>query len=91
MDGIEMCLAVPGKILRWIERDPTFATAELEFDGIRRVCHMACVPDAEVGEYVIVHAGLAIGRVDAKEAERILADFARLAVLDTDFRPETHP
>lgn len=86
-----MCLAVPGKIIRWIERNPTFATAELEFDGIRRICHMACVPDAEVGEYVIVHAGLAISRVDTKEAERILADLARLAVLDAEFRPEHSP
>lgn len=84
-----MCLAVPGKVIRWIQREPTFATAELEFDGIRRVCHMACVPDAEVGEYVIVHAGLAISRVDIQEAERILAELARLAVLDEEFRTET--
>jgi len=69
-----MCLAVPGQIVRWINRDPTFAQAEVEFDGIRRVCHMACVMDAPVGDYVIVHAGVAISRVDALEARQTLED-----------------
>jgi len=69
-----MCLAVPGKIVRWIDRDPTFATAEVEFAGVRRRCQMACVPEAAEGDYVIVHAGIAISRVDAAEAERTIAD-----------------
>ena len=69
-----MCLAVPGKVVTWLDRDPLFARAEIEFEGVRRVCHMACVPDAEVGEFVIVHAGVAISRVDTEEAERILND-----------------
>jgi len=73
-----MCLGVPGRVVRWIDRDPTFASAELEFDGIRRVCHMACVPEAEVGDYAIVHAGVAISRIDVGEAERLLAELAIL-------------
>lgn len=77
-----MCLAVPGRIVRWLNRDATFAQAEVEFDGVRRVCHMACVPDAEAGEYVIVHAGVAISRVNEAEAQRTLADLARLNELD---------
>ena len=69
-----MCLAVPGKVVNWLDREPLFARAEVEFAGVRRVCHMSCVPDAEVGEFVIVHAGVAISRVDAEEAQRILND-----------------
>jgi hydrogenase expression/formation protein HypC len=73
-----MCLGIPGKVVRWLDRDPTFARAELEFDGVRRVCHMACVAEAEVGDYVVVHAGLAISKVDAREAQRLLDELAEL-------------
>ena len=82
-----MCLAIPGRIVRWLNRDTTFAQAEVEFDGVSRVCHMACVPDAEPGEYVIVHAGVAISRVNEAEAQRTLADLARLSELDADEEP----
>jgi hydrogenase expression/formation protein HypC len=79
-----MCLAVPGRIVRWLNRDASFAQAEVEFDGVRRICHMACVPDAKSGEYVIVHAGVAISRVNEAEAQRTLADLARLSELRGD-------
>lgn len=77
-----MCLAVPGRVTRWIDRDPIFARAEVEFDGIRRPCHMACVTEAEEGDYVIVHAGVAIGRLDVAEATRLLAELARMGDLE---------
>ncbi len=67
-----MCLGVPGRVVEWIDRDPLLARAQIEFDGVRRVCHLACVPEAEIGDYVIVHAGVAISRIDAAAAERLL-------------------
>ena len=73
-----MCLAVPGKIVNWLDREPLFARAEVEFAGVRHVCHMSCVPEAEIGEFVIVHAGVAISRVDADEAQRILDELRGL-------------
>ncbi len=73
-----MCLGVPGKVVRWLDRDPTFGRAEIEFDGVRRTCHMACVPDAVEGEFVVVHAGIAISKIDADEAQRVLEDLRRL-------------
>ena len=73
-----MCLAMPGRVVRWTNRDPIFAQAEVEFGGLRRVCHMACVPDAAPGDYVIAHAGVAISRVDAEAAARTLADLQAL-------------
>ena len=76
-----MCLGIPGKVVRWLDRDPILAQAEIEFGGVRRVCQMACVLDAAAGDYVIVHAGVAISRVDPAQAERTLA---ALASLDDD-------
>ncbi len=77
-----MCLGVPGLVTRWIDRDPTFGKAEIEFDGIRRVCHMACVPEAVEGDYVVVHAGIAISRVDAQEAQRLIAELEQLGLME---------
>ena len=73
-----MCLGVPGQIVEWIDRDPTFGRAVVEFGGVRRECHMACVPNVEVGEYVIVHAGIAITRINEQEAQRTLNDLAAI-------------
>lgn len=73
-----MCLGVPGRVVEWLDRDPLLAQARIEFDGVRRVCHLACVPEAEVGDYVIVHAGVAISRIDPAAAERLLAELRTL-------------
>lgn len=73
-----MCLGIPGRIVEWINRDPLFATAHVEFGGIRRACSMACVPESDVGDYVIVHAGIAISQIDEEAARRTLADLASL-------------
>ena len=73
-----MCLGIPGKVVQWIEREAPFAQAEVEFDGVRRVCHMACVTEAEEGDYVIVHAGIAISRIDPDEAQRVFEELKAL-------------
>ena len=73
-----MCLGIPGRVVRWLQREGPFAQAEIEFDGVRRVCHMACVTEAGEGDYVIVHAGIAISRVDPEEAERVFEELAAL-------------
>lgn len=81
-----MCLGVPGRVVAWVDRDPLMARAEIEFDGIRRVCHLACVPEAEIGDYVVVHAGIAISRIDARAAEQLLAE---LRAVGETTAPET--
>lgn len=73
-----MCLGVPGRVVRWIDRDPLFARADVEFGGVRRACHMACATEANEGDYVIVHAGIAIARINAAEAERLLRELATI-------------
>jgi hydrogenase expression/formation protein HypC len=62
-----MCLAIPMVV---IERDEFAGVAEI--DGVRRQVSMIYVPEAEVGDYVLVHAGFAIGQVDAEEAAKTL-------------------
>lgn len=62
-----MCLAIPMKL---IERDELGGTVEL--DGVRREISLMLLPDAEVGQHVLVHAGYAIGAVDEEEAAKTL-------------------
>jgi hydrogenase expression/formation protein HypC len=67
-----MCLGVPGRVVRWLDRAELTAAAEIDFGGVRKPCHMACVPDAAEGDYVLVHAGIAIAILDPA-AEELLA------------------
>jgi hydrogenase expression/formation protein HypC len=75
-----MCLAVPGKVL---DCDETSGVREgrVQFAGIVRRVRLDFVPEAEVGDYVMVHVGFAISRIDAEEAERTLALLAEMGVL----------
>lgn len=68
-----MCLAIPGQVVRWLEKQPPFCEAEVRFLGITRRCNLSCVPEVREGDYVIVHAGVAISIVDAAAAEQLLA------------------
>ncbi|NJN52561.1 MAG: HypC/HybG/HupF family hydrogenase formation chaperone, partial [Gammaproteobacteria bacterium] len=65
-----MCLAVPGRVVRWIERTMPFACADVEFGGVRRIVNMACATDAGIDDYVLVHAGIAIAQIGEAEAQR---------------------
>jgi hydrogenase expression/formation protein HypC len=73
-----MCLGVPGEIVEVREEDG-IRVGKVRFGGaVREVC-LACVPEAVVGDYVLVHVGLAIARLDAEEAARTYALLAELA------------
>jgi hydrogenase expression/formation protein HypC len=79
-----MCLGIPGRITTIFEEEG-IRMGKVDFGGVlRRVC-LAYVPDAQEGEYTIVHAGFAISRVDAAEAQRTLA---LLDEIDTSVMPE---
>jgi hydrogenase expression/formation protein HypC len=66
-----MCLAVPGKISS-IENDSSLLRmGRVNFGGIVKEVSLAYVPEARVGDYVIVHVGFAISRLDQKEAQRV--------------------
>jgi hydrogenase expression/formation protein HypC len=82
-----MCLAVPGKVVELFDADPPFAAGLVEFAGVRRSVNLACVPEAREGDYVLVHAGIAITRIDAAEAAKVLEALEQLG-LDEDFAEE---
>jgi len=76
-----MCLGVPARIIEIL--DPAAPTALAEVGGVRRSVNLACVlesdpPEALVGQWVLVHVGFAMSRIDAREAERTLALLAAL-------------
>jgi hydrogenase expression/formation protein HypC len=77
-----MCLAIPGKVVSLQSAEPPFASAIVEFGGIRREVSVACLPEAIQGDYVLVHAGVAISRVDPDEAARVLESLRQLGVDD---------
>jgi hydrogenase expression/formation protein HypC len=76
-----MCLAVPGKILSVAGEDPLQRIGRVSFGGITKEVNLAFVPEAKVGDYVVVHVGLAISTVDEEEAERTLEYFRELGEL----------
>jgi hydrogenase expression/formation protein HypC len=67
-----MCLAVPGRIASVDDTGP-LRTGRVDFGGVVKDVCLAYVPEASLGDYVLVHVGFAIGRVDEAEAQRTLA------------------
>ncbi|WP_367079325.1 HypC/HybG/HupF family hydrogenase formation chaperone [Luteitalea sp.] len=70
-----MCLAIPARLIEMLDAEQ----AVVDLGGIRKQVSIALVPGAVVGDYVIVHVGHAIGRIDPEEARRTLALFGELA------------
>ncbi len=83
-----MCLAVPGRVTA-VEKDVEMNTEPLtglvDFGGVhKRVC-LEYVPDVRVGEYVIVHVGFALQRLDEESAQASLRLFEELGLLEEEF------
>lgn len=79
-----MCLAVPGRVLS-VEDDDGTTMAQVDFGGLRKEVCLAYIPDVQIGEYVIVHVGFAIQRLDEKSALDTLANFEKLGILEEEF------
>ena len=78
-----MCLGIPGKVAEtYLQND--LPMAKVEFGGIRKEVCLAYVPEAVVGDYVIVHVGFAISRVDEKEAEEIFGYLQQIGEMEND-------
>ena len=67
-----MCLAVPGRIESISDEHPLTRTGRVSFGGIVKEVNLACTPEAGVGDYVVVHVGFAIAKVDEAEAKLTL-------------------
>lgn len=79
-----MCLAIPGQILSIAGDDPLMRTGRVSFGGIVKEVNLAYVPEATVGDYVIVHVGFAISKLEAQEAERVFAYLQQMENLAED-------
>ena len=75
-----MCLAVPGKILD-VSGSDTTRMGMVSFGGVGKEACLAFVPEAKVGDYVLVHAGFAISVVDETEATQTLEYFRQIGEL----------
>jgi hydrogenase expression/formation protein HypC len=78
-----MCLAIPGQVRR-LEDDDGVLMAEVSFGGIVKQVCLQYLPDAVVGDYVVVHVGFAIQRLDEKSALETLANFQTMGVLEAE-------
>lgn len=82
-----MCLAIPGKILT--SEDLGLArTGRVQSGGIVREVRLDFVPEATIGDYVMVHVGFAISKVDETEARRTYQLLSEMGVLDAELAPE---
>ncbi len=89
-----MCLAVPGKVVSITGDDPLTRAGKVNFGGILKDVNFAYVPEAKVGDYVIVHVGFALNTVDEVDANQVfeyLREMDELAGLEEAERKETNP
>lgn len=83
-----MCLGVPGRILE-IDDGAALRTGTVDFGGTRRDVCLASVPEAHVGDHVIVHVGFALCVIDEVEAARTWALLEEIAALDDELSAPT--
>ena len=82
-----MCLAIPGKIESITGDDPLSRMGKINFGGILKEACLAYVPEARIGDYVIVHVGFALNVVDEEEAQKVfeyLKQMEELGELEDD-------
>jgi len=72
-----MCLAIPGKVLS-IQGEDLMRSGKVSFSGVIKEVNLAFLPELKIGDYAIIHAGVAIAIVDPEEAEQTLQDLQKL-------------
>ncbi len=83
-----MCLGVPGKIVEIYEVGG-LKMGKVDFGGVYREACLEYVPNAQVGEYTVIHVGFAINRLDEEEAKESLALLQEIVNLERELGPET--
>jgi hydrogenase expression/formation protein HypC len=77
-----MCLAIPGKVESITGDDPITRMGRINFGGVIKEASLAYVPEVKVGDYVIVHVGFALGKVDEDEAHKVFSYLRQMQELD---------
>jgi hydrogenase expression/formation protein HypC len=75
-----MCLGIPGKVLE-VRHEEALPMGDIEFGGITKEVCLAYLPDVQVGDYVLVHVGFAISKIDEEEARGIFSYIEQIAEL----------
>lgn len=78
-----MCLGVPGRIDEIIDEQPLTRTGLVDFDGVTQEVNLAFVPEANVGQYVIVHAGFGLSIIDEAEAKKVFQTLSELDQIES--------
>jgi hydrogenase expression/formation protein HypC len=79
-----MCLAVPGKVLSVEGDDLAFRSARVDFCGIRKTVSLAFTPEVKPGDFVLVHVGFALTRIDEDEAARTFHYLTQIGALEEE-------
>jgi len=78
-----MCLAIPGKVISITTHlDDSFRFAKVSFGGITKEVNMAMLPEAKIGDYVLVHVGVALSIVDEEEANKTFEYIKQMGELE---------
>jgi hydrogenase expression/formation protein HypC len=77
-----MCLAVPARVLSIAGANDLMRTGRVDFGGITKEVNLAYVPEAGIGDYVLVHVGFAISVLDEAAAERVFEELEAIGELD---------
>ena len=83
-----MCLGIPGKICSITGEEPLYRMGKIDFSGIQKEISLAYVPEAQVGDYVIAHAGFALSVIDEGEAARVFEYLTEMEALSSEV-PDT--
>ena len=76
-----MCLAIPGKIVSISGDDSLTRMGRIDFSGVIKQASLAYVPEVVIGDYVIVHVGFALSKVDAAEAQKVFSYLKQIGEL----------
>lgn len=79
-----MCLAVPGRVLSVEGEDPAFRIGHVDFCGVRKTVNLAFTPEVVVGDFVLVHVGFALTRMDEEEAASTYRYLAQIGALEEE-------
>ncbi len=75
-----MCLAIPGRVVAVSGGEGFDRRGTVDYDGARQEISLAYLPETKIGDYVLVHVGFALTRLDGEEAERILREIRELEI-----------
>ena len=76
-----MCLAIPGKVVTISGDDPLTRMGRIDFSGVIKQASLAYVPEVGIGDYVIVHVGFALSKVDEAEAQKVFSYLKQIGEL----------